>query len=562
MAIKFGDTLENQNSAYPIVDATTGVNLKGVIFSDGIPGAAEFPNARANGTILVDTSNDKVYVYQNANTDNTSWSTASNWTEVALGTAESVLTEAINYSIGSNTFGSISGSGQLGAPGDSALDLILAVLISYQAPTGTFSGSTTDVGYDTISQSISHTVTFSVTNQNQPVVAGTSASSAYAIREIKLERRLGNGSYTEIANATASVNDFNSGTFNDLNTQGTATAETFTFNDTVTVLSGSADFQYRVVVTPNDGTGAATANVTYTGADGNSGYIDCATYNAPNLSSDSYARQNTSSHFVGTAETDGTREKGNVATKLTFNVRCDSSLVPITNFVIKRSIDGAAAVTIYDSGTISVSGTSSQYKIFDSIATTANNVTGLSQTPAGFTNVTSAFPTASTDCDTVAYSIEFTDDEGTSTDTFNGGTINFEFPALVGYSTQGGTNNDPTTLTDAQMSTAINGIRSGSANDRPQYEIINTSGTGDPDFGAGITLAPDGSQFTYIAFPASYNEIDTFQKPNTQDEYGSFNNDPRSVTVDFTTHYGVTNSNYEVYVSNSAGAFDGTYTIN
>lgn len=562
MAIKFGDTLENQNSAYPIVDATTGVNLKGIIFSDGIPGAAEFPNARANGTILVDTTGNKVYVYQNTDTGNTPWSTASNWKEVALGTAESVLDDAINYSIGSNTFGSISGSGTLGSPGDSALDLILAVLISYQAPTGTFSGSSTDVGYDTTSQSISHTVTFSVTNQNQPVVAGTTASSAYAIREIKLERKLGNGAYTEIANATASVNDFNSGTFDDLNTQGTVTAETFTFNDTVTVASGSADFTYRVTVTPNDGTGSATTELVYTGADGNSGFIDCAAYNAPNLTGDSYDRQDISFHFTGTAETDATREKGNVASKLAFKVKCDSPLVPITNFQVKRSINGAAAVTIYDSGTVSITGTSSEYKIFDSITATANNVTGLNGTPAGYTNVSSAFPGGSTNCNTVAYSISFTDEQGTSTDTFAGGTINFEFPALVGYSTQGGTGNEPSTLTDAQMSTAINGIRSGASSNRLQYEIINTSGTGDPDFGAGITLAPDGTQFTYIAFPATYNEIDTFQKPNTLDEYGAFDSNPRSETVDFTTHYGVTNSNYEVYVSNSAGAFDGTYTIN
>ena len=267
------------------------------------------------------------------------------------------------------------------------------------------------------------------------------------------------------------------------------------------------------------------------------------------MNSDSYARQDTSSHFVGDAEEDATREKGNVATKLTFKVKCDAPLVPITNFQVKRSINGGAAVTIYNSGTVNINGTSSTYQIFDSITTGANNVTGLDGTPSGFTDVSSAFPSDDTDCNTVAYSISFTDDEGTS-DTFNGGTINFEFPALVGYSTQGGTNDDPSTLTDAQMSTAINAIRSGSSANRRQYEIINTSGTGDPDFGAGISLTPSGSQFTYIAFPATYSEIDTFQKPSTPDEYGSFGSDPRSTTVDFTTHYGITNSNYEVYVSN------------
>lgn len=565
MAIKFGDILQNQNSAYPIVEASNN-DIKGVIFATSLPGNTDFPNKRALGTILINNSvgAQKMYIYKGANLADATWGNNDNWEVFATGTGETIQTTNLSVSIPSDrSFGRfVSGDTIDVGSGESAMQIIIDAITAYVAPTGSFAGSATDVGYDTTTQSVSHTVTFSVTNQNQAVVAGTSATDAFAIREIKLFRKLGSGDYTEIANATPSVNDFDSGTYNDLNTQGTVTAETFTFNDTVSVSSGSDDFTYKVVITPNDGAGSATTAVEFVGADGNSGFIDCAGYNAPNLNSDSYARQDTSSHFVGDAETDAIREKGNVATKLTFKVKCDTPLVPITNFQVKRSINGAAAVTIFNSGSVNISGTSSEYKIFDSITTGADNVTGLNGTPTGFTDVSSAFPSGSTDCNTVAYSITFTDDQQSSSDTFNGGTINFEFPALVGYSTQGGSNNDPSTLTDAQMSTAINAIRSGSSANRRQYEIINTSGTGDPDFGDGISLTPSGTQFTYIAFPATYSEIDTFQKPSTPDEYGSFGSDPRSTTVDFTTHYGITNSNYEVYVSNSAGAFNGTYTIN
>lgn len=563
MAIKFGDILQNQNSSYPIVEASNN-DIKGVIFSTGLPAAGDFSNKRALGTILVDTSADKMYFYKGADLTNGEWGTNSNWEVLATGTGETIQTTDLPVSIPTGrSFGRfVNGDTIDVGSGESAMQIIIDAITAYVAPTGGFTNSSSDVGYSTSSQSVTHSVTFTVRNENQAVVAGNTTSSAFAIREVKLLRKLGSGDYTEIANATPSVNDFAAGTFSDLNTQGTVTAETFNFADTISVGSGSADFTYKVVITPNDGAGNATTDVEIVGADGNSGFIDCAAYNSPNLNSDSYARQNTSSHFVGDAETDSVREKGNVATKLTFKVKCDTPLVPITNFQVKRSINGGSAVTIFNSGTVSISGTSSEYKIFDSITTGANNVTGLNGTPTGFTDVSSAFPGSDTDCNTVAYSISFTDAEQTSTDTFNGGTINFEFPALVGYSTQGGSNNDPSTLTDAQMSTAINAIRSGSSNDRRQYEILNTSGTGDPDFGAGISLTPSGSQFTYIAFPATYSEIDTFQKPNTPDEYGSFGSDPRSTTVDFTTHYGVTNSNYEVYVSNSAGAFNGTYTIN
>ena len=562
MAIKFGDILQNQNSAYPIVDGSNN-DIKGVIFSSGLPADADFPNKRALGTILVDTSNDKMYFYTGDNLNDATWGDTSNWSEMAQGSGETVQTADIPISIPSGTsfgrFTSADGSIDVGS-GSTAMQIIIQALTAYQAPVAAFTGSDLNVGYDTTSQTVSKTVTFTVKNNNQSVVAGNTTGSAFAIREVKLFRKLGSGAYTEVANATPSVNDFTTDNFAALNNAGTPTNQSFSFTESVTVASGSADFLYKVEVTPNDSSGSATTVFEVVGAN-NSGRIDCAAYSAPGISNDVTSRANTSSHFVGTSESDNKREKGNIGTKLLFTITQNTSLVPITGFALKRSINGGAATTILTVGSLSLTANSNRL-IFDSVATTANNVTGTDTGAAGYTNVTSAYPTGSIDADTIQYSIVITDEEGTGSSIDVGDVINLEFPALVGYNTQGGTDNDPTTLTDGQMSTAINAIRSGSSSNRPQYEIINTSGTGDPNFGNGISLTPSGTQFTYIAFPATYNEIDTFQKPNTQDEYGSFGSDPRSVTVDFTTHYGITNSNYEVYVSNSAGAFNGTYTIN
>lgn len=96
MAIKFGDTLENQNSNYPIVDAT-GNNAKGIIYVadwtngnlNGIPAAK-----RATGTIGVATDDGRVYVYTNASTLNGTnlWDDADGtaWVEVS-GLADNTL---------------------------------------------------------------------------------------------------------------------------------------------------------------------------------------------------------------------------------------------------------------------------------------------------------------------------------------------------------------------------------------------------------------------------------------------------------------------------------------
>ena len=568
MAIKFGDILQNQNAAYPIVDGSNN-DIKGVIFSTGLPGAGDFPNKRALGTILVDTSADKMYFYKGDDLNNATWANTANWSEMAQGSGETIHTADIPVSIGAgNSFGRyVTGQTIDVGSGKTGVQIILDALTAYVAPVAAFTGSDTEVAYDTVSQDISSTVAFTVTNNNQQVVAGNTTAAAYAIREVKLWRKLSGGTYTEVANATASVNDFSTDNFAALNTFGTVTAQSFQFTETVTVASGSNDFIYKVEVIPNDGAGSITTTFDIEGTDAGSGFIDCAGYNAPDINSGAAARQNISSHFNTTGsgnsgtETNTRREKGNIASKITFTLDNNSSLVPITSYSLRRSINGGSVVEIFAETGLSIVGTTSGARsIFDSITTGADNVTGLNGTPSGFTDVTSAFPGVSVNANTVQYSITITDDEGTTSASNVGSEINFEFPGMVGYGTTDGSGF--TSSDNSSMTTLLQAIRATSGL-RAQYEIISTadnlSGV-DPDFGV-VTLSPAANQHVYIGFPAGLDEITNIIDPSNIASYGSFGSDPKSVNVPFTTHYGVQGT-YEFYCSNGVGAYSGAYTIN
>lgn len=90
MAIKFGDTLENQNTAYPIVDIV-GENVAGIFIVDSftdeklglIPS-----NSRRNGSFVIDKATSNIYIYDGSasvanganlwnDADGTSWSSIS-----------------------------------------------------------------------------------------------------------------------------------------------------------------------------------------------------------------------------------------------------------------------------------------------------------------------------------------------------------------------------------------------------------------------------------------------------------------------------------------------------
>ena len=250
MAIKFGDILQNQNSAYPIVEASNN-DIKGVIFSTSLPAAGDFANKRALGTILVDTSADKMYFYKGADTTNGNWGDNNNWEVLATGTGETIQTTDLPVSIPTGrSFGRfVNGDTIDVGTGESAIQIIIDAITDFVAPTGEYTGAEGTIQYDTTAQTKNHTVSFNVTNQNQAIVNGNN----FAIQSVKLYRRLVGGSYgSAIATATSASSTFTSGTFANLNSTGSPTAVAFTFNDSFSHASGAADVQYKIEIKPLD----------------------------------------------------------------------------------------------------------------------------------------------------------------------------------------------------------------------------------------------------------------------------------------------------------------------
>ncbi len=566
MAIKFGDILQNQNSAYPIVEASNN-DIKGVIFHSSLPGNGDFPNKRALGTILVDTSADKMYFYKGADLTNGNWGNNTNWEVLATGTGETIQTTNLPVSIPTGrSFGRfINGQSIDVGSGESAMQIIIDAITDFVAPTGEYTGSEGTIQYDTVTQTKTHTVSFTVTNENQAIVSGNN----FAISSVKLYRRNVGGSYgSAIATATSGGSNFTSGTFANLNSTGSPTAVAFTLNDSFSHASGAADVQYKIEIIPLDASGSAGTTVNIEGADGDnaSGFLNSLAYTAPQVASVTVARQDTSSHFNTSgsgnngSETNTRRPKGNIASKITFTLDNNSSLVPITGYSLRRSINGGTPVEIFAETGLSIVGTTNgQRKIFDSIQTGANNVTGLNTDVTGFTDVTSAFPTNSTGANTIQYSIVFTDDEGTTSAQNVGSEINLEFPGMIGFGTTDGSSF--TSSNNSTMTTLLQAIRDTSGL-RAQYEIISIADNQavEPDFGV-VAINPTATQFVYIGFPAAMNEIDTILDPNNVQSYGAFGSAPKSINVSFTTKYGVTGT-YEFYCSNGAGALSGNHTIN
>jgi len=404
-----------------------------------------------------------------------------------------------------------------------------------------------------------------VTNNNYTVVSGNN----YAIASVDLQRKLftaADSSYATIADSAGAVAAFTSGTFANLNDTSDGT-ETFTFNDTLSTTAGQEDdFQYRIKVTPNDGSGSATTVVQVEGAYANKGYVRVTNYSQPTLQSIVMDRQNTG---LATNESDDEREYGNVASKIEFKLKCNSPNVPITQALLQRSYNNTSWSTIRTITGLSLTGTSSTYKFYDSVAVTANNVTGTDATPSGYTAVSTAIQVADIDEARIYYRVRITDAEGTVDPTIDD--ITFRWPSIVGYNSTDGT--EFTNSDDATMTTVLDDIQDGdgnspASNSYAQYEFIGSSDTsGDPNFttsGGNVSVtAPDG-MFTWIAFPAALNVLENFQVPGGSNLATAFQNGSnlyKSLTVDFESYFGVTNTSYEVYCSNAPAAFDGTFII-
>ena len=558
MPIKFGDLLENQNTSYAVVDGTNN-SVKGLIFATGLPSGADYPNLRADGCLLVDEDSGAMYIYTGADLSNGNWGNSANWASFATGDPETQQTTDLPVSIPAGTsFGRFQNGDTISVSGGkNAIEIIRDAVTSYIAPTAAFiSTQQSAIQYSVNSQSITRTVSFTVTNQNQLVVDGTN----FGIQSVKAYRRIGSGGWNLVASTVgADSAAFVTNGLAALNTVGSPSAESFVLSDTFTVGAGvNSQVRYKIEVTPLDGNGDAATVVEVEGAGANNGYINIQSYVAGSVTEYSVVRQDTGD-FVGTAESNTIREKGNIASKISFKIKCNTPQVPLTIFTIQRSVNGESYENIHTVTNLNQTGTSTLYKFFDSIATTAGEVTGLSGTPSGFTDVTSALPDADRDADTIRYRIRLGDGEDGGYTATSGlsSTINLEFPSMIGYSTTDGS--EFTSANDSAMTGILHGIRDTSAN-RAQYEIFSTTESGAANFGAAITLSTNGSQFVYIAFPDGYNDL-TEVMSGAIDNLGSFNSSPKSSTVDFTTKFGITDSSYKVYCSNSPGAFNGSFTL-
>ena len=563
MPIKFGDLLENQNNTYAVVDGTNN-SVKGLIFATSLPATTAYPNLRAEGCLLVDENSGAMYIYTGSTLNDSDWGNHDNWASFATGDPETQQTDDLPVSIPAGlSFGRFQNGDTISVgDGKNAIEIIRDAVTSYIAPTASFdAGAQSVIQYDTDAQTVTRTIGFSVTNGNQAVVNGDN----FAIARVRLYRRKDSGAYTLRASTDAAdaVDSFDAGTLAALNNEGPVTAVNFDYDDSITTNGGDeGQFQYKIEVSPNNGSGVAAAVVSVEGLNSNKGVVDMAAYSAPTVIVGTALRQDVSTHFVsgsgaGQDESNTVREKGNIASKVQTKVQCNSPGVPITSIVVQRQINNTGGWTaIRTQNNLTVTGQSTQYQTFDSVATaSSDNVTDLDTTVSGYQDTQNAFPSGSTGADTVRYRVRITDAEQVTDIIFV--TINLEFPALVGYSTVDGSTFDSSDNGD--MTNVLHSIRDNSG-DRRQYEIINTSGTGDPTMGS-VVLEPTGSQFVYIAYPASYAQMDEMGIAGQPPSLSSFGSGPKSTSVPFTTHYGIQSTTYEVYCSNSAGAYDGTYII-
>ena len=159
----------------------------------------------------------------------------------------------------------------------------------------------------------------------------------------------------------------------------------FDYDDSITTNAGDdGQFQYKIEISPNNGSGGATTVVEVEGLNHNNGVVDMAAYVAPTVIVGTALRQDISTHFVsgsgaGQDETNTVREKGNIASKIQTKVQCNSPSVPITSIIVERQIDGTGGWTaIRTQNNLSVTGQSTQYQTFDSVSTSSSdNVTDL-----------------------------------------------------------------------------------------------------------------------------------------------------------------------------------------
>lgn len=363
MAIKFGDSLENQNSNYPIVDLI-GNHAKGLSYIDSFDAAGL--NAiqlakRGQGAVAIVKASGLAYVYTGTDTSNEVWGdTTANWAPLG----EATQTGELLVQIPSNAwFGKYSNNSIIPANGWNALEIIRDAITGYLTPDLQFSGNQASYNYSLTSQSANHQVSIQVRNNNQRSV--TAGSDAYKFTELTLRRRAATtNSSTTWADygASLTLTPASGGTvatfFQNLNavigTSGTPQLHTLNITESFTIPAATAgnsstnNYYYAVELKSNNATGGSAPTLyIYNLGVNNSGFANVADYQVPSASAFIVSRSSGTSPSYSTQTGswvhDGTnRIIGDYGTNISWTILNNNPSVPITSVKLQRKLDSGS----------------------------------------------------------------------------------------------------------------------------------------------------------------------------------------------------------------------------
>lgn len=577
MAIKFGDSLENQNANYPIVDLVAN-HAKGVLYVDAFENAnlAAIPLAkRAQGSVVIIKSTGLAYVFTGTTlTDGNGWNNigSANWVPLGEATQTTNLTVQIpaGQSFGKYVNGNVI---TVGAGGWNALEIIRDAITGFIQPTVLATGNLTSVVYSLSAiNNQSHTVSFSVKNNNQSSVQAT--GNAFKIKDIKIYRRnVSSSPGTTIGNYTL-VTTISSGTaydaINAVLPSGTQpSAQNFSYTDTINIpaqtvgITTSLNYYYMVIATPYDGAGvevtaADTAIISNQSDTNNSLFINVADYVAPSASLTISRTSGTaitgyvnkSGTAISITSTSTARMIGDYGSSLSFSIANNNSAIPITSYFIERQLNGGSWSTL--------------------VSTTA-----YTSSPVTYTDNSLA---ATTTYDSIAYRINLISAYGT-TSALGSGSLSFLYPAFVGKLSK---DNLPTTAAQSSGVQVLTGAGNVAitGTDITGLSIRKTLVTGSivhqiTDVSAGsISVTTANNEFVYVCIPVDYgasttatSEITNINKQNEANTITAWStSDPAHATVGVVdnaytnTTVSVTNAmghirNYYVYRTNANNAY-------
>lgn len=559
MAIKFGDTLENQNSDYPVIDLSGG-HAAGIVFVasfvDGNLGTDDISLVkRKAGMLVVAKDTGKIYVWKGADsaadgaggfndTDST------NWAEIG-----STPVETTDLSVqlpGNQSFGRFLNGDTItvSADGSNALDILKDAITGYVAPTGSITSSATSFQFSELARNNqSHTLTFTVTNNNQNSVAGTGAGSAFAIRSIDIQRRQGSDNYASILGGTLiQAGSTAYGTFNDLNSAGTPTAVSFSYTDNDVDLIAAADsdqnFDYRIRVIANDASGVAQTGVN---VDTEANQVTIANYAAPTASTNVISRNSSYTAPTGFKAAGG---GSNITFAGTGNLSSNSNVVVGDNdLAVAMVINRNSPLVDMTSYTVQriVNGTATTISNSDAGVTITGNV-GASTTSIAIDDDQAASVRA-----TVKYRVVMTDQHTTTN--IDSPTLTYMHLGYLGFSTK---DNLPTASAQTDGVVAATGANNASLGEAG-IEALSTrkiaAALGDVHRFTGdgsntISLNAGTNEFLFIAFPDSSDLLTIFKAVGAS---STLDADIASSEANSNTAFSEAFTNADISVTNVAG---------